>query len=417
MKRIEKHPPLHRAGLGALVGASLGALACSDGGGNSSADAAPPTGSDPLYAMMIQVYTADDRIVYAHLSKDLEVGAVDLAQAREFASVANFAGIGGRIYVSSGTEPEITEYGISNELEWTEGRRVSFGGYPLDDNANFYYQYILDDTTAYMPFDATSRIVWNPRDMIIEGAMTDTNVPPERDGLLVSTGGNRNAMKFDGPVQQPFYHGNDEGDRAPESLVAIYDAQTHREAATVTLPCPALSMASQDGRYTYYGTWDFSDLALFGLGPQPCIARLTPELELDEAWTTNLQEVTGGRPHNNFRAVGGGKAIANVLHTEELEGANFEGGFDRDLADQIATSGPWWKLWLIDLGTMTGAPVAGIDVDTGSGAQFAVLEDRTFVFLPYDDWGRSKIYEIGPDGVALERGDTVGDVFKWVKVR
>jgi hypothetical protein len=87
------------------------------------------------------------------------------------------------------------------------------------------------------------------------------------------------------------------------------------------------------------------------------------------------------------------------------------------VVDTIGTSGPWWKLWLFDLATMTGAPVTGVDVDTGSGAQFAVLDGRTFVFLPYDDFGRTRIYEIGADGVATERGDTVGDVFKWVKIR
>ncbi|HTV22809.1 MAG TPA: hypothetical protein VMG12_29165 [Polyangiaceae bacterium] len=419
MSLIEKRSSrtFRRSPLVALVVAACTALGCSDdGGGDTTTSVAPPTGTAPLYAMMIQVYTAEDRIVYAHLSKDLEVGAVDLSQAREFASVANFAGIGGRIYVSSGTEPEITEFGISDDLAWTEGRSISFSGFPLEDNANFYYQYVLDDSTAYMPFDGTSRIVWNPTDMVIEGTMTDTSVPAEQNGMLVATGGNRNAIQFDGPVQQPFFYSS-ELDYGPESIVAVYDADTNRETTTVTLPCPGLSMASQDSGYTYYGTWGFLDRALFGIGPEPCIARLTPERTLDEAWTTNLEQVTGGRPHNNFRAVGGGKAIANVLHTEELVGASFDNGYDQDVVDQIASSGPWWKLWLIDLDTMTGAPVAGIDVDTASGAQFAVLDGRTFVFLPYNDWGRSKIYEIGSDGVAIERGDTVGDVFKWVKVR
>jgi hypothetical protein len=417
MKPIENvQRPTRRCAV-ALVTASLTALACSDTGNDGiETTSAPLTGVDPLYAMMIQVYTTDDRIVYVHLTKDLEVDTIELSQAREFASVANFAGVGGRILVSSGTEPEITEFGISNELAWTEGRTVSFAGYPLEDNANFYSQYILDDETAYLPFDATGRVIWNPTAMRIEASLTDTNVPAQMNGLLVSTGGNRNAIQFDGPVQQPFFY-SDEFDYGPESIVAIYDDETNEETATVTLPCPGLSMASQDAGYTYYGTWDFSDRALFGEGPAACIARLSPDLTLDEAWTTDLKDVTGGRVHNNFRAVGGGKAIANVLHAEELEGADFESGYDAELVDRIDSSGPWWKLWLIDLETMTGAPVEGVDVDTGSGAQFAVLGGRTFVFLPYDDYGRTKIYEIGDDGVAIERGDTVGDVFKWVKIR
>jgi hypothetical protein len=424
MKLIENElrPALRFAGLWALIGASLGTVACSDDSGGDetvSVEAltgAPPTGTEPLYAMLDQVYTTDDRIVYVHLTKDLDVSALDLAQAREFASVANFVGIDGRILVSSGTEPVITEFGISNDLAWNEGRTISFAGYPLDDNANFYSQYILDSSTAYLPFDATNRVIWNPSQMVIEGTLTDTSVPAEKDGMLVATGGNRNGIRFDGPVQQPFFYSND-FDFGPESIVAIYDETTNLEQRTVTLPCPALSMASQDGGYTYYGTWDFPDRSLFGEGPEPCIARLTPELTLDEAWTTNLEDVTGGRPQNNFRAVGGGRAIANVLHTEELVGADFDGGYDLDVVDQLGTSGPWWKLWLINLDSMTGAPVEGISVDIGSGAQFAVLEGRTFVFLPYDDYGRTKIYEIGSDGLATERGDTVGDVFKWVKIR
>jgi hypothetical protein len=293
---------------------------------------------------------------------------------------------------------------------------MSFVGYPVQDNANFYSQYVLDDATAYLPFDETKRVVWNPTDMVIEGTFTDTNVPAGDSGMTVSTGGNRNAIRFEGPVQQPFFYSND-FDYGPESIVAIYDRATNLEQSTVTLPCPGLSMASQDGGYTYYGTWGFPDRALFGEGPAPCIARLTPELTLDAAWTTNLENVTGGRAHNNFRALGGGKAIANVLHAEEIEGADFDSGYDPDLVDIISSSGPWWKLWLFDLATMTGAPIAGIDVSLSSGAQFAVLDGRTFVFLPYDDYRRSKIYEIGADGLATERGDTQGDVFKWVKIR
>ena len=56
-------------------------------------------------------------------------------------------------------------------------------------------------------------------------------------------------------------------------------------------------------------------------------------------------------------------------------------------------------------------------LDKVSGAQFAVLDGRTFVFVPYDNWGRTKGYELDEDGTATEHFDTVGDVFKWVRVR
>ena len=64
-----------------------------------------------------------------------------------------------------------------------------------------------------------------------------------------------------------------------------------------------------------------------------------------------------------------------------------------------------------------GEACQGIDVEISSGAQFAVLDGRTFVFLPYDDWGRTKIYELDAAGRATELADTAGDVFKWIRVR
>ncbi len=421
--KLEKNT-IQWVALGALLIAAFGAAGCDDsavddgagGGGGES-------GAEPLYAMMVQVYTPDwDRNVYVHLTKKLDASDIDLSKAREFGGVANFAGIDGRILISSGDGPTITEFEISNDLEWTEGRTVSFAAYPFEDNANFYSQYILDDHTAYLPFDMTSRIVWDPADMLIEGTLTDTNVPLEAEGLDVVTGGNRNAIQFEGPVQQPFFYVDDDWTTyGSESIVAFYDEETNEETSTLTLPCPALSMASQDGGYTYYGTWSFMDKALFGEGPEPCIARLDADLTLDEDWTTDLMDVTDGRYHNNFRALGNGTAIANVFHDEiflaENPGMSFDDGYDQDVVDALYASGPWWKLWLIDIEARTGAPVEGIDVDPSSGAQFAVLDGRTFVFLPYNEWANTKIYEIGDDGVATERGDTVGDVFKWVRIR
>ena len=37
------------------------------------------------------------------------------------------------------------ERDIDSSLQWVEGRTVSFSGYPLQDNANFYSQFILND--------------------------------------------------------------------------------------------------------------------------------------------------------------------------------------------------------------------------------------------------------------------------------
>ena len=402
--------------LGGLLSTLLG---CSDE--DSARDGDTSTAVEPLYAMLTQVYDTEDRTVYVSLRHSLDLPSqLELSDSREFASVANFAPVGGRLLVSSGIEPSITEFEISEDLAWTQGKTVSFANFPFEDNANFYYQYLLDAHTAYMPFDVTKRLIWDPTDMTIAETREESSVPLKAGLLNAQTGGNRNAIHYEGPVQQPFFYTDDDWfETGPESVVAYYDPTTHEEAGTVTLPCPGLSMASQDEQgYTYYGTWGFLGAqALFGMGPAPCVARLKPDLTLDEAWTTDLRDMTDGRYVNNFRYIGAGKAIGNVLH-HELVDVDWDGGYDQEVVDDINNNGgEHWKFWLFDLEKAEAHPIDGIDLPIGSGAQFAVLDGRTFLFLPYDDWNRTKIYELGADGRAAVVSETIGDVFKWVRVR
>lgn len=406
----------------ALAFAMLAAAGCKDAnddagsGGNGDG-----SGEAPLYAMMTQVYGTEDRTVYLSMSDTVDLKRVDLKQAREFPGVANFSAVGGRILVSSGQEPSITEFEISDDFEWTEGRTVDFANYPLmeGDFANFFYQYILDENAAYLAFETTKRIIWDPSEMKVVGTREDSELERRMDDLELGSGGNRNGVRFDGPVIQAFsYHDQDYLHYGDKSFAVAYDEDTHEESKVIELPCPGAEMTTVDEEgNTYFGTWSYhGTLALYGDGPAPCVARVRPDLTLDEDFTTDFTDLTDGRYVNNFRYIGNGKAIGNVLHHEELE-ADFGATYDPDVADVISSSGAHWRFWLFDLEAGEARPVDGIEVAVGSGAQFAVLDDRTFVFLPYDDWKRSAVYELDEDGEATKRFDVAGDVFKWVRVR
>ena len=130
----------------------------------------------------------------------------------------------------------------------------------------------------------------------------------------------------------------------------------------------------------------------------------------------DLREWTDGRLASNFRYVGNGTAFANVLHHETF-GVSSPEELSAEALENLWASGPHWKLWLFDVAGGTGQPVQGIEVAIADGAQFAVLDGRTFVFLPYDDWGRTTAYELMSDSSVIEHFGTVGDVFKWVRVR
>lgn len=388
--------------------------------GASEADAGSGT---PVYAMMTQVYSTDDRTVYLSLSNTLDLEQVDLKQAREFPGVANFAAVGGRILVSSGQESTVTAFEIDEELRWKQQKVVDFSNYPLPDGdyANFYHQYIVDDHTAYLPFEVTKRIIWDPTDMKIlrvdeESALEDKL---KTGNLELGPGGNRNGIRFEGPVLQPFfYHNMDWTDYGAESHVAVYDPETHKESKIIELPCAGLSMTTQDEQgNVYIGPWSYIGLRkLYGIGPAPCVARINADLTLDEAFTTDFTDLTDGLYVNNFRYIGKGKAIGNVLDHNMLN-ADFSKDFDPDVEEAAWKSGAHWSFWIFDLEANKAWPVEGIENDIGSGAQFAVLDGRTFVFLPYDDWSKTAVYELDSEGQAEKRFEVDGDVFKWVRVR
>lgn len=371
----------------------------------------------PVFALMTQVYSVDDRTVYIALTDTVDIDEVPLDEAREFGGVANFAPVGDRLLVSDGEQPVITAFDITADLQWEEQESVSFANYPLYDNANFYYHFIVDAHTAYLPFETSKRIVWDPTAMEIVGTLEDSALELHKNGLDLYGSGNRNAARFEGPALQSFFYVDaDFFDYGTESAIAAYDPVSHEEIAVIDAPCPGLGIATPDEQgNTWFGTWDYIGLrALYGVGPAPCAVRVGPDLTVAE--TTDFTAWTDGRYVNNFRYVGDGRAIGNVLHHEELD-VDFSGPFDATVEERAWSSGPHWRLWMFDLDAEEAHPVEGIDVDIGSGAQFAVLEGRTFVFLPYLDWSRTKVYEIDADGVATEHLDVVGDVFKWERLR
>lgn len=398
---------------GTMLLGALALAACSDGGG---AKTPVGGGTDPLYALMVHVYDQDDRTVYVVLSDSLDVTSISLQGAREFPGVANLAAIGGKLLISDGNEPKITEFEISDAHEWTAGRSVSFAQFPLQDNANFYYQFVVNEHKALLPFDGTKRIVWDPGEMKITGTLEDTTLVGKEAGLTLEAGGNRNAVHYDTSIVQAFfYHDDDWTTYGTQSHLIVYDQDTQEEKSLIDVPCPGLSLATRDEQgNTYFGTWDVSVATYKGTAPATCIARVGADFKLAE--TIDPKTMTGGRFINNFRYVGNGKAFANVLHHEALGVTSPSMLTDAQLAD-IWMGGPQWKPWLFDMATKTGKPVDGIDVEIGSGAQMAVVDGRTFLFVPYDDWGRTKTYELDADGKATLRFDTVGDIFKWVRVR
>lgn len=404
----------------ALPGALFAALGC----GDESSSAAPQGGDDtangPLYVMMVQVLGPDgeDRTVYAVLSDSLDVASVSLDGAREFSGVANFAAVGGRLLVSDGDAPRVQSFEITDRQLWIDGDAVSFADYPIAaDGANIFYQAFLDEQTAYVPFDISKRVVWNPSDMTIIEAKEASSVPLMMGAFMAEIGGNRTGVQYDGAVMQPFFYHDDEWfEFAPVSKIAVYDRETHEEQAVIDAPCPGLAIATRDeAGNTYFSSWDYSPgQALYGLASAPCAVRIDPGMQLDTAWTTDLTAWTEGRMAINFRYLGGGKGIAQVLHDEWL-GLDLSAEYDPSVEDVVWTGGGW-NTWFFDLEAQTARPLEGIEPGV-TGVQVIQIEGRTFLSAGYDSGGSTIAYELDAEGELTERFRSTGEVFKWIRVR
>jgi hypothetical protein len=245
--------------------------------------------------------------------------------------------------------------------------------------------------------------------------MDDTTLEAQRDGLVLDAAFNRPPRMPQGPVVKLYYYRDEDWFRfGPNTPVAIFDPDTHEEAYVLDVPCPALEVSSQDeAGNTYLSPWTYGPaLGLFGEGPETCIRRLNGESRLDEEWTPDLRTWTGGRPVQVFRYLKDGKALGSVLHVDEVEG-DFAAGYDPDLAEEL---GSHWRLWLFDLEQETAQPIRGIGA-TSSGFSMDSVDDRTFVFVPTEDYSETTVYELDLAGEATARFTVEGLVSRLIRLR
>lgn len=419
--------PGRRFHLGA-IGLTAFLAACSDsatvitpadepalGAGENDDDDEP---QQPVYALHTGINQPDESVIgYVALTHSLDVsGELSLADAREFPGYSFITSVGGKLLVSDGEQPTVTQFDISDELDWDETATLSFasvGSFPF--GASLERHWFLDERVAYLTTDVTSRVVWDPTELVIRGVMDDTTLEAERDGLTLEAAFNRPPRVPQGPVVKPYFYRDDDWFQfGPETPVAIFDPETHEEASIVSVPCPALEVSSQDEEgNTYLSPWTYGPaLGLFGEGPETCIRRLDSESRLDEEWTPDLRSWTDGRPVQVLRYLRDGKALATVLHLDEVEG-DFESGYDADLAEELDAH---WRLWLFDLEQESAQPIQGIGAVSSTFSMDSV-DDRTFVFLPDPDSAETTVYEVDLDGEASARFSVDGRVSRLIRLR
>jgi hypothetical protein len=380
--------------------------------------------AESAYALVTLVWNDEGPTGYVALTAGLDVSGPGLETAREFPGYTSVAAVNGHLLVNPSWEDLTLErYRITDELAWEDAGALSFANEGVEA-VSFQTQYMGREHAAYLDIDVTGRVLWDPTDFGIVGRRNDTVLP---DSLQLFANFNRTTFTFGDTILRPFsYHDQDWFRWAPDSPLVVYDTATHEPTAVVDAPCPGLDSITRDERgNTYLGSWEYPALhGLMGTGVPPCVVRLTPDNTLDPSFDSDLTSLTEGRFVANFRYVGGGRAIAAVLHAEEY-------GDDFDFASLAEAPDDFWantarfhRLWMFDLNARAAAPVTGIAAFEFVNPSFfhAVLEGRTFVFLGDGNNGSNNVnetavYELDASGHATQKFTVAGSVTQWVRVR
>src|SRR5690606_27089285 len=150
-------------------------------------------------------------------------------------------------------------------------------------------------------------------------------------------------------------------------------------------------------------------LSLTGDYPKSCALRVKRGAEtFDPDFQLNFADITDGREAGILRYLGDGKALLDVFHDER---ATIDANTD---AEELANTTNW-RLWSVDLGSKTGAPLDGFDFKA-AGYQDVEVDGRTFLMVPNEDYSETTSYEVVSGDVA-QRFKIQGSSYFMARVR
>jgi hypothetical protein len=395
----------------ALPGLLLWAGACGgDGGGEDT----PSGRSDntSLFAVSTQIFDDMNTTSYVSFIPSLDSQQVSIANAATFPGYSSIAASEGAFFVGGGEAPEVTRYNVSGSGQLDSGQKLSFGNFGLK-SVTFSHNAFVDDATAHLRLEETSRIVWDQKALTIAGVVDAPQIARERDGLQVSAANFEGiALRKDGVLWPYFWHDEDWYKFHQQSQIAVY-AKDGSVKKLIDTPCPALNIATADEKGNVYFSGMVDTLAAQSLEPndtlQRCVVRINAgEEKIADGWPKRFEELTEGRPAGRFYYLKDGVGLLTVFHKE------------RATVDPTDTFGSFfadhWGLWLVDLEAWKAKPIEQWGFGS-SNMFFSRVDGRTFLHTVKKDFSETTIHEVKVDGSVTPQITVPGYSTVLVKVR
>lgn len=410
--------------LGGMVLATLisgGAIiGCSDDSKDDTSNEAPSeddTSDDgdsddedkDWFVVSTQVY-GDVKMSYLPVVSSLDVDEISINDALEVDGRSSVAKLGKWLFVAASTKPEVVRYTINGDGELVEDKRLNFANYGVPEffAINEWGAVFVNEEKAYI-FNGNdgSHVIWNPTTMKITGEIEAPGIVKEgydMESVAVVRGDrmyrlftflNYDTWEF---LPQPQY-------------LAVYDVEKDEllelEEEDRCVQLYALPSVDEDENIYFSGHVWTPGLSLTSDYPKSCALRVKAgEDNFDDDWQLNFADVTDGREAASLRYIGDGKALLDVFHDERTDIVE-----DTDPNELVSTAN--WRLWLVDLEEMSGAPLESVGFK-GAGLTEIKLGDRRFLMLPNADWSETTAWElVGND--AEKRFKIEGNSYEMLK--
>jgi hypothetical protein len=398
-----------------LACAALCAFAAAGcGGGDDTASPDAGIRKDTLYVIANEIYTDSDSTTYVNVVDTLDAPVIDPAKALEFGGGrATVRAFDGRLFVAPPNSTVIKRYAVGDDGSLREDGEVGFGNLGVDRVViDEWGNTFISPTKAYLFNPAQGEtLIWNPSTMEIVGTVDQGGLDLIRDGFSLDTSpgvvrGNRLFRAFS-------WNNWDTYDWSDDNVLAVYDVETDKLVASITdTRCPALGnrVDKDEAGNLYFSNWIWNvGATLVYDAPESCVLRVNAGAEtFDADWTLRYSAIAESRQGAMFANLGAGRALMSVFHDERVV-------IDDKTVGPELVSTPNWRLWTIDVEARTGAPLDGLEWNTGAISTYHV-NGRSFVFVPGADWSVTQVHEI-KDGRATHNFDLQGWSYQFFQIR
>jgi hypothetical protein len=335
---------------------------------------------------------------------------VSNASGREFANQADIAAYGGYLFVSDGEAPTITRYSVDDAGSWHDEGAISFANYgllsaPVRDSVNTF----ISPTKAYLADPLGGQFIWNPTSMEIVGHIEVPDLV--RDGM--SLDGSSGIVRGNRMYRTYFWEDWSTYTFSDEQYLVTFDLDADEVLSVTPLnDCPNLGATAflDDDGAVYFSNWFYNVPGTLMHGkPKSCAVRLLPDQDtVDPDWKLSFADVTGGHEGAQLSYVGHGKAVFAAFHEEAIS-------ISPSTDPSSIPNDPNWEVWNVDLNSLEGSPVTGIDRIIASQSVFTI-DDQALLFAPAESYESSQVYFL-ENGRATPSFSIEGYSRGFVKIR